>query len=74
MTRWSPTHGCSPVGSWSQLDIEGPPERLSPALGYDARREVWVMYGGFGADGSELGDTWEFDGSTWECSQECLDG
>jgi hypothetical protein len=30
-----------------------------------------VLYGGFARDGSELGDTWEFDGSAWECVDNC---
>ena len=58
-------------GSWTELDVEGPSARLSPALGYDATRQVWVLYGGFGAHGSELGDTWEFDGTTWDCVRGC---
>ncbi len=61
------------AGSWTELDVEGPSARLSPALGYDATSDVWVLYGGFDASGAELGDTWTFDGSTWECLQECLD-
>jgi hypothetical protein len=58
-------------GAWTQLDAEGPSARLSPALGYDPEQGLWVLYGGFGADGSELGDTWTFDGTTWQCRNGC---
>jgi hypothetical protein len=30
-----------------------------------------VLYGGFGADGGELNDTWEFDGTAWKCADNC---
>jgi hypothetical protein len=56
---------------WTQLAIPGPSPRGSPALAYDPGRGVWVLYGGFDATGAELGDTWEFDGSTWTCVDQC---
>ncbi len=58
-------------GAWTNLDVEGPSARGSAALAYDNGREVWVLYGGFGRDGGELGDTWEFDGSNWSCVSAC---
>jgi hypothetical protein len=58
-------------GSWHELDVEGPSARLSPALGFDTARGVWVLYGGFDASGDELADTWQFDGSTWQCVDGC---
>ena len=47
-----------------------PSSRGLPALGYDAVRDVFVLHGGFTADGSALGDTWEFDGE-WTCVAGC---
>jgi hypothetical protein len=42
-----------------------------PALGYDVAREVFVLYGGFGPDGTALADTWEFKHGTWRCVAGC---
>ena len=58
-------------GRWLQVAAEGPSARLSPALGFDPRRERWVLYGGFGFGGGELADTWEFHDSTWDCIDVC---
>jgi hypothetical protein len=57
-------------GRWRLLDGPGPSPRGSPALGYDETREVFVLYGGFGADGGQLSDTWEWDGA-WRCVAGC---
>jgi hypothetical protein len=58
-------------GSWRDLDVEGPSPRGSPAMAHDPTRDLWVLYGGFGADGSELGDTWELEGPDWTCVDRC---
>ncbi len=58
-------------GVWTNLRIDGPSARGSAALAFDPDREVWVLYGGFGRDGGELGETWEFDGSNWSCVSGC---
>ncbi len=55
--------------TWVQLDVEGPPARHSPAMAYDSRRGVVVLFGGFtGRDRGALmyGDTWEWDGESWQ--------
>jgi hypothetical protein len=57
-------------GSWTQLEGEAPSMRGSPAFGYDAARGVYVLYGGFDADGGLLGDTWEWD-QGWSCVAGC---
>ncbi|HEY6460837.1 MAG TPA: hypothetical protein VIY73_11825, partial [Polyangiaceae bacterium] len=44
-----------------------PPARTLPAMAYDATRGVTVLFGGEGQ--SDLGDTWEWDGTTW--TQQC---
>jgi hypothetical protein len=58
-------------GSWRRLDVAGPSARLSPAMGYDPDTGLHLLYGGFGGDGSELGDTWAFDGAAWQCVDNC---
>lgn len=57
-------------GAWSQVEGDGPSTRGSPAMGYDAGRDVFVLYGGFDAGGALLGDTWEWDGA-WQCKAGC---
>jgi hypothetical protein len=57
-------------GRWSQLEIDGPSGRSMAALGYDLSRDVFVLFGGFDAEGV-LADTWEFDGESWSCVFGC---
>jgi hypothetical protein len=58
---------------WRQVAADGPhpSARGLPALGYDVGREVFVLYGGFTADGAALSDTWEFRGGAWSCLEGC---
>jgi hypothetical protein len=42
-----------------------PPARSEHAMAFDAARGVVVLFGGKAADGSLLGDTWEWDGNAW---------
>ena len=43
-----------------------PPGRVYPALVYDSNRHVCVLFGGFQFGPTlNLGDTWEYDGTTW---------
>src|SRR5947208_1517520 len=42
-----------------------PPARAGMGMAYDAGREEVVLFGGAGADGTHLGDTWVWDGTTW---------
>jgi hypothetical protein len=57
-------------GSWRRIEGGGPSARGLPALGYDAQRDVFVLYGGFDATGAELADLWEWDGA-WICRSGC---
>ena len=57
-------------GQWREVDRVGPSTRGSAAMGYHARRGVYVLYGGFDADGGLFGDTWEWDGE-WRCVSGC---
>lgn len=42
-----------------------PPARAFAAAAYDEASHQVVLFGGMGADGTALGDTWTWDGSTW---------
>lgn len=44
----------------------GPSARFTPLVGYDAKRAVLVVTGGYGPDPyTQLHDTWEWNGSAW---------
>src|SRR5262249_51475072 len=34
-------------------------------MAFDSARNVTVLFGGYGAGGAVLGDTWEWNGSSW---------
>ena len=59
-------------GSWREMSpATSPSKRGSPAMGYDPVRKRIVLYGGFGAGGIDLDDTWEWDGKAWVCLVNC---
>lgn len=59
-------------GRWRELEPTlSPSKRGSPAMGYDPVRKRLVLYGGFDAPESDLGDTWEWDGQQWICMMNC---
>ena len=59
-------------GSWRELNAESSPSaRGSPAMGYDPVRKRIILYGGFDAGGTDLADTWEWDGQGWNCLIDC---
>lgn len=45
---------------------DGPSRRSSPAMAYDERNEVIVLFGGTGEGGTRYGDTWTWDGVQWQ--------
>ena len=54
--------------NWTQLTpATSPPGRGNLAMVYDSARSVVVMFGGesYAEEGTPLGDTWLFDGTTW---------
>ena len=53
--------------SWSEVTPEetSPAPRNSHDLAYDAARDRVVLFGGRSEDSNRLGDTWEWDGSSW---------
>lgn len=57
-------------GTWvevnTQEDAVAPSPRQQHALAYDRVRNVTVLFGGLtGILGPSMGDTWEWDGTTW---------
>jgi hypothetical protein len=57
-----PAHGqdCS----WTLRGTAGPAARSGHAMVYDSARGCVVLFGGFNGT-TRLGDTWEWDGTTW---------
>jgi hypothetical protein len=49
--------------AWTQRDVIGPGARAFHTMAYDSARGVTELFGGF--NGVQLGDTWEWDGTTW---------
>ena len=43
-----------------------PPARCGHCMAFDEQAGVAVLFGGIGAKMNSLGDTWLFDGNTWE--------
>ena len=55
----------SPESNWMQVgsSASGPPARFDGSMVYDAATGTTLLFGGF--NGSELGDTWTWNGSSW---------
>jgi hypothetical protein len=59
-------------GNWQEIQpVNSPSKRGGPAMAYDPIRKRIVLYGGFDASRDNLGDTWEWDGSSWNCLMNC---
>jgi hypothetical protein len=50
---------------WKQVTTTGP-ARARPGVAYDSQRGVMVLFGGRSSPGGLHGDTWEWDGATWQ--------
>ncbi len=52
---------------WTRVTTRGtsPGIRIGHAIAYDRARKRLVLFGGFGAEGSPMDDTWEWDGALW---------
>lgn len=50
---------------WDRVATDGPPAMLGGAMAYDARRRVFVLFGGLDTTGRKLGDTWEWHDARW---------
>jgi cysteine-rich repeat protein len=53
------------TGTWLPYTGARPSARHEAAMIYDSARQRLVLFGGLDPDGAALGDTWEFDGTTW---------
>lgn len=53
--------------AWVQRTIAGPnpPARRTGSMCFDSARNRVVLYSGLDNSGTILGDTWEYDGSSW---------
>jgi hypothetical protein len=51
--------------TWELLDAAGPPARGFAAIGRDPEREIVVVHGGVGSDGTTFDETLEWDGRDW---------
>ncbi|HEX6314037.1 MAG TPA: hypothetical protein VFZ73_04225 [Gemmatimonadaceae bacterium] len=57
--------------SWHRATAEGPRARQAHVMVFDSRRNRMVVFGGMGTISAgqppeRFGDTWEFDGRTWQ--------
>ncbi len=51
---------------WSKLSPQtSPPARQGPGMAYDAATGTVVLFGGVDTSGTNLNDTWTWDGVTW---------
>ncbi|MCK4659379.1 MAG: hypothetical protein KAV82_07645 [Phycisphaerae bacterium] len=58
--------GSGTCPGWLDVSTVGPSPRSNMILAYDGTRDVVVLFGGVEASsGQKVGDTWEYDGSTW---------
>jgi Galactose oxidase, central domain len=71
------TWALAPEAAWSQRCTSpceagaggccgAPSARSEHAMAYDVARQVVVLFGGKENDGTLLGDTWEWDGASWQ--------
>lgn len=56
--------GVARAQAWTQAAGPGPSARQNAAMAFDSTRGVLVLFGGF-AGSTALGDTWEWDGTSW---------
>jgi Putative Ig domain/Galactose oxidase, central domain len=62
---WGYPEGFVPA-AWTQLDpAMSPSARFGASMAYDEATGQLVLFGGQGSGGSNLGDTWTWNGSTW---------
>ncbi len=52
-------------GTWSVLNVSGPPARYNALLAYDPAEGTLLLFGGETGSGQYLNDTWEFHRTTW---------
>ena len=52
-------------GYWTERPVTGPSGRVGHGMAYDSLRGVTVLFGGGINSSQNLGDTWEWNGSSW---------
>lgn len=65
VTNTRPTSSATSVPTTPVPLIPHPPARFGAAMAFDRAHGRSIMFGGQGADGHYLGDTWSWDGSGW---------
>lgn len=61
-----PAHAQTAAVNWErEAPSQSPPARTFAASAYDSTRNRVVLFGGSSDGSSNLGDTWEWDGSSW---------
>jgi hypothetical protein len=54
------------AAGWQKQETSATPAaRIIPALAFDAKRNVTVLFGGDRMRSTPVGDTWEYDGKNW---------
>lgn len=54
--------------SWTDYrasDVQAPPPRESASMAFDPPLHQLILFGGLGASGQPLGDTWAWNGASW---------
>ena len=65
-TIQAPTTTVAGNFNWTDRAPTAPPSaRYAQAMAYDSKRGVTVLFGGLGGNGTNLNDTWEWNGANW---------
>jgi len=65
LPAFAETPASAPAFNWTHETQSGPSPRNSSAMAYDAADGKVVLFGGVGASGELLSDTWVWDGTNW---------
>src|SRR6266849_6082974 len=61
----TPVQAATSAGNWEpESPLQSPSARTFAASAYDSKQNRVVLFGGWNGIGP-LGDTWQFDGTTW---------
>jgi Galactose oxidase, central domain len=50
---------------FSGSEVQAPPARMSASMAFDPKLHQLILFGGEGASGQPLGDTWAWNGASW---------
>lgn len=65
LPAFAETPASAPAFNWTHETQSGPSPRQSSAMAYDSADGKVVLFGGVGASGKLLSDTWVWDGARW---------